>query len=191
MDSMMPAVQSPLPEIVATVRACTRWFYAIAGLMWLGAAVFAGYRIYQICTQVLVPAEVLESGLQPSYEGSLERDEDGFTRDSASLRYDREAKVRYQVNEKVITAGIRESGSGFRWIEERVLREWKPGTRIRVRITPSKPEEPQPAIGLRFSTFQFSMAMALGGAAFAGFGYILVRAAEFLARRIEAWIPAR
>jgi len=186
----MSDFQGSFREIVAAVQAGARWFYAIAGVIWLGALVFAGYRIYQIFTQVLVPAEVLESGLHPYYERSSDRDTDGFTEESVSLRYDREAKVRYQVNGKVITAGIRQSGSGFRWIEELVLREWKPGTRIRVRIDPAEPEKPQPALGLRYSTFQFSLVMALGGGCFAGFGYAMVRAMEFFVRKMEAHMPA-
>jgi hypothetical protein len=94
------------------------------------------------------------------------------------------------VNGKAVTAEIRQSGSGFRWIEEWALREWKPGTRIRVRIDPAEPGQPQPALRLSYSTFSFSFGMVLGGFLFAGFGCGMARAVEFIFRKMAAHMPA-
>ncbi len=172
------------------MQSVCRWFYAIGGLMWVGALVFTGMRIYQICTQVLVTAVVVDSGLIPYSQTSQETDVDGFTRDSASLSYYREVTVRYDVNGKTTTAAFGQSGSGFRWIEDRVMREWKPGAHIRVRIDPDRPDRPKAALKLDYSTFDASIGLLLGGFCFAGFAYAMSRALEYVLRKFEAYARA-
>jgi hypothetical protein len=180
-------VLAPLREGLAAMQSVCRWFYVVGGLMWVGALVFAGIRVYQICTQVLVPAVVVDSRLIAYSQPSQETDSDGFTRDSAALSHYREATVRYEANGKTNTAAIGQSGSGFRWIEDRLMKEWKPGAHIRVRIDPARPGKPQPALGLHYSTFEAGIGLLLGGFCFAGFAWGIERALEFVLRKLETF----
>lgn len=180
----------PIQEGLAAAQSVGRWFYFIAGAIWLGGLVFIAVRIYQIWTQALAPAVVISSRLIPQWQTSTETDVDGYTHETSTRSNYRSATVRYEVNGKAMTAEIGQSGTGFDWIEERVMREWKPGAVIRVRIDAAHPDKPKPALGLDYRTFEPTFGLALGGLCFAGFGYVWIRAIGFVVRRLDAYLPA-
>jgi len=159
-------------DIASAVRTATWCIYGIAGFIWFVAIAFAGFRIYQMRTLVAVQAEVLNAATDSYTATARELDSDRFTYETQETVYVPVARVRYEFHGKTYTVAARhDTGSGFKSIEDRITRRWKPGTRIRVHLDPSEPDRPIPDLGLNAHTFQMSIVAAIAGGVFALFGY--------------------
>ena len=152
----------------ATFRLVVRLIYVMAGLTWLGALAFAGYRIFQMRTLPSVEAQILHAETESYRSKSYRRNAAGWNQEIYTRMYVPVALVRYEYGGKTITAEAKHDvGFSWKWVQDRLTREWKPGARMLVRIDPAKPEEPLAGLGMNFNTF-------LPVPFIAGFGFLLM-----------------
>ena len=171
--------------LASAVRTAVRCNYVIAAVIWLGALAFAGYRFYQMRTLTPLEAEVLRAEVDSYTATSSDTDSDGFTMQSQTQVYVPVVWVRYQFNNKVYTVEARHDTGGLKWVQDRIVRRWKPGARIRIHIDPDEPGKPVPDLGLNLPTFQVCIVLVFTGCVFALFGYTLGRVAVFASRVFE------
>ncbi len=154
----------------------------IAVLCWLGAAAFAGFRFYQMRTYDVVSAVVLEAGTSGYQVSVTTEDSDGFKRDSYETMYSAEALVEYDYKGKHYkTVASHDVGTSSRWFQERLTRNWKPGSRIRVRINPAKPDKPLAGVWLNLHTFTPALGLIVFGLMTYGIALGVRRLLEFVA----------
>jgi hypothetical protein len=150
--------------------------YGIAVMVWLGALVFAGFRIHQMRTLEAVDAEVLDAKTESYMAKRFSRDATGWNVETRSRMYSANATVRYRYQgQEYITEASHDVGVSFQWLQDRLTREWKPGSRIRVHIDPAKPANPLAGLGFNLNTFSPSVALVLFGFVVWGAGYGLGR----------------
>lgn len=179
-------MQDGIHDAASAARLAVRCIYAIAGLIWLGALAFALYRYHQIRTLTPVMAEVLKAETESYTSRTTATDSDGFTTDAEFKGYVPVVWVRYEFNGKTYTVEARyDTGSSFRWIQDRITRRWKPGSRIRVHIDPAKPDKPLPDLGLNLHTFQVSIVLVITGFFFVGLGYGMDRLGAYAWRLFD------
>jgi hypothetical protein len=171
--------------LASTVRTAVRCIYVVAGVIWLGALAFAGYRFYQMRTLTSLEAEVLRAEVDSYTATSRDTDSDGFTMQSPTQVYVPVVWVRYRFNNKVYSVGARHDTGGLKWVQDRIAQGWKPGARIRIHIDPDEPGKPVPDLGLNLHTFQMSIVLVFTGWVFVLFGYAFSRMAAFASRAFE------
>ncbi len=138
--------------------------YALAVMIWIGALVFAGYRIKQMGTLKPVRAEVLEAATQSYMSGHYGEDASGWRVKTQSRMYSATAKVRYEYEgREYVTGASHDVGMSWEWLQARLTREWKPGSKIWVHIDPAKPDAPLAGLGFNVNTFTPSIGLALFG----------------------------
>jgi len=184
-------MQSAVGEAASVVRLAARSVYAISGLIWIGALAFAWYRYHQIHTLTPLDALVLKSATESYTESVDSRDSQGFSEKSSFTGYLPVVWVRYEFGGKTYNVEAwHDTGSSFRWFQERITRRWKPGSRIRIHIDPAEPDKPLPDLGLNLHTFQMSIALVIIGIFFAGLGYAIGRLGTFIIQHFDRLKPA-
>jgi hypothetical protein len=179
-------MQGVVGEAASVLRLAVRCIYAISGLICLGALAFAWYRYHQIHTLTPLDALVLKSATESYTETVDSRDSQGFSEKSKFTGYLPVVWVRYEFNGKTYSVEAwHDTGSSFRWFQERITRRWKSGSHIRVHLDPAKPDKPLPDLGLNLHTFQMSMALAIISLFFAGVGYGVGRLGTFAMRYFD------
>jgi hypothetical protein len=154
----------------------------IAVLCWLGAAAFVGFRIYQMRTYDVVSALVLEAGPSGYMASMTTEDSDGFRSETYTTMYSAEALVEYDYKGKHYKAlASHDVGVSSRWFQEQLTRNWKPGSRIRVRINPAKPDKPLAGIWLNLHTFTPAFGLIVFGLMTYGIALGVRRLLEFIA----------
>lgn len=170
-----------------TVRLTLKILNALAVLMWAGAVAFAAYRLYQLLTYPAVAAEVLKAETDAYMQTSEGEDAHGFRETYYHRVYRPQALVRYQYRGQEYTAVARHEKETGSWkTANRLVESWKPGTRLRVRLHPSKPDQPRLGLGLNFATFQGATVFVIGALMFMAMGYGVKRAFAFFARTMGA-----
>ena len=170
-----------------TVRLTLRILNTLALLMWAGAVAFAVYRVYQLLTLHIVLAEVIKAETDAFMRVSSGEAADGFRRDSWHQMYRAQALVRYRYRGQEYTAVARHENETHSWKRaDRLVQSWKPGTRLRVRLHPNKPDQPRLGLGLNLATFKATFAFAAAGFAFLGFAYCVKLAFAFFAKAMGA-----
>lgn len=183
---MVVPMQDVVREAESVVRLAVRCIYAISGVIWLAALGFVLYRFYQLRTLVPLQAEVLKAETEAYTERTTGTDSDGFTTEAEFKGYIPVAWVRYEFNGKTYTAEARhDTGSSFKWVQDRITQRWKPGSRIGVHIDPAKPDKPLPDLGLNLHTFQMGIVLVIAGFFFAGVGYGFERLGAFAFRLFD------
>jgi hypothetical protein len=138
--------------------------YGIAVMVWLGALVFVGFRIHQMRTLAAVDAEVLDAKTKSYLAKRYSRDATGWNVETRSRMYSANATVRYQYQgREYIAEASHDVGVSCQWLQDRLTREWKPGSRMRVHIDPAKPDNPLAGLGFNLNTFSPSVALVLFG----------------------------
>jgi hypothetical protein len=166
-----------------SVKMALRIIDVVAAVMWAGAAVFAGYRIYQLATLRAVDAEVLKAETDSYVVSGEDEDSHGFRRQYSHPMYRALALVRYEFGGQQYTAVARHvAESSFRSGVDRRVRGWKPGSRIRVHVRPDKPDQPQVGLGLNLGTFKIPLLLVGMGYLWLGLGYVLKRVAAHFAK---------
>jgi hypothetical protein len=161
--------------------------YGLAILLWLGALAFAGYRIHQMRTLKVVDAEVLDAKTKSYSARHYSRDAAGWNVETRSRMYSANATVRYQYQgQEYIAEASHDVGVSSQWLQDRLTREWKPGSRIRIHIDPAKPDNPLAGLGFNLNTFLPSVAMVFFGFVILGAGYGLGRLFAFLVKFQES-----
>jgi hypothetical protein len=161
--------------------------YGLAILLWLGALAFAGYRIHQMRTLKVVDAEVLDAKTKSYMSKHYSRDATGWNVETRSRMYSADATVRYQYEgREYIAEASHDVGVSSQWLQDRLTREWKPGSRIRIHIDPAKPDNPLAGLGFNLNTFLPSVAMVFFGFVILGAGYGLGRLFAFLVKFQES-----
>ncbi len=167
-----------MAEFESSVRVTASVIYAVAGLIWLVAAGFAGYRIYQILLWPRVEAEVVRSETESYLSTAYRRDASGWNEAVQTRMYSPKALVRYRVQGRQLTAEAKHDvGSSWKWLQDRLTRQWQPGRRIVVYFRREKPEEPIAGLGWNVNTFLPSLMAVAFGFLFYGIGYGLIRGA--------------
>ena len=152
-------------------------------MVWLGALVFVGYRGYQMLTLPAVEAEVLQADTESYLSTSYRKNAAGWMEQTRSRMYVPTALVRYRYKGQTLTSEAKHDvGFSWKWLQDSLTREWKPGSRIRIYIDPAKPEEPLAGLGMNVSTFLPAAVMAGFGFFLTGCGYALTRVAAVLIR---------
>jgi hypothetical protein len=122
------------------------WGFAI--LLWLMALAFVGFRIHQMGTLKVVEAEVLDAKTKSYMGRSYSKDATGWTVETRSRMYSADATVRYEFQgREYIAEASHDAGVSIKWPQDRLTRQWKPGSRIRVHIDPAKPDKPLAGLG--------------------------------------------
>jgi len=171
----------------STLRMAVGFIYFLAGLTWLGAAAFAGYRVYQMRTLPSVEAEVVQASTESYTSTSYRRDATNWNRPVRSRMYSAAAVVRYSRDGKVITAEAGfDTGFSWKWVQDRLVREWTPGSRVRVYLDPAKESEPLIGLGANLNTFLPSGMIAFFGFFLYGCGYGVARLVPAVMRLIDA-----
>lgn len=156
----------------STLRLAQWTVYGLAILMWAGALVFAGYRNHQMNTLKLVRAEVVEAGTRSYMSSDYGKDADGWGVETKSRMYSATAKVRYEFEgTRYETEASHDVGLSSKEMQERLTREWKPGSWIWVRIDPARPDAPIAGLGWNLNTFLPSFSLALFGLVMWAAGY--------------------
>lgn len=157
----------------STLRLAQWTVYGLAILMWVGTLVFAGYRNHQMSTLKPVRAQVVEAGTQSYMSSHYGKDATGWRVETKSRMYSATAKVRYEFEgTQYETEASHDVGLSWEGLQERLTREWKPGSWISVRIDPARPDAPIAGLGWNLNTFLPSFALMLFGLIVwaAGFG---------------------
>jgi len=162
-----------MTESVLKTAQWAQWtVYGIAILIWIGALVFIGYRIHQMGTLKVVQAEVLDAETKSYMARSYSRDASGWNRETRSRMYSATAMVRYEYQgQEYIAEASHDVGVSFKFLQDRLTREWKPGSRIPVRIDPTKPDQPLAGLAFNLNTFLPAVALVLFGFVFLAAGY--------------------
>lgn len=138
--------------------------YALGLMVWLVAVGFIGYRIHQLNTLVPVSAEVIDAHTRSYTSTSYMRDATGHNRETPSRMYSADATVRYAYQGKSYTAmASHDVGISIRWFQDRLTRQWQPGTRIRIHVDPSQPDQPLAGLGSNLNTFAPAIGLAMFG----------------------------
>ncbi len=170
-----------------TVGLTLRILHGVVGVIWAGAVAFAAYRIYQLLTFQVVVAEVLKADTDAYMQVSEGEDAYGFRQTHHHRVYRAQALVRYQFRDKDYTAVARHENETESWKRaDRLVQSWKPGTRLRVRLHPDKPDQPRLGLGLNLATFKATFAFVAVGFAFLGFAYCVKLAFAFFAKAMGA-----
>ena len=150
--------------------------FGLAVMLWLGAIAFVVYRIHQMGTLTAVRAEVLDAKTKSYMARTYSTDAAGAKVETRSRMYSANATVRYQYQgREYIAEASHDVGVSFRWFQDRLTREWKPGSRIVVHIDSAKPEEPLAGLGVNLNTFSPAVALAISGFVILGAGYGMSR----------------
>jgi hypothetical protein len=150
--------------------------YGIAVMLWLGALAFVGFCIHQMGTLKLVVAEVLDAKTESYMSKHYSKDVTGRYIETRSRMYSANATVRYEYQgREYVAEASHDVGASFQWLQDRLTREWKPGSRIGIRIDPSKPDSPLAGLGFNLNTMSPAIAMVLFGFVVFGAGYGLGR----------------
>jgi len=169
--------------VESSIRLAVGFIQFLAGLVWLGAVVFVGYRAYQMCTLPSVEAEVLQAETQSYMSTSYRRNAANWMEPTRSRMYVPAALVRYAYNGQTLTAEAKHDvGFSSKWVQDRLTREWKPGSRIRIYIDPAQPDEPLAGLGMNLNTFLPAAFLVSFGFFLVGCGYALARVAPILIR---------
>jgi len=145
-----------------------------AVMLWLMALAFVGFRIHQMGTLKAVEAEVLDAKTKSYMGRSYSKDATGWTVETRSRMYSANATVRYQFQgREYIAEASHDTGVSIKWLQDRLTRQWKPGSRIRVHIDPAKPDKPLAGLGYNLNTFSIAIGAVLFGFAVlaAGWGF--------------------
>lgn len=168
-----------------TVRLTLKILNALAVLMWAGAVAFTAYRIYRLLTLDVVVAEAINAETDSFVHVSEDEDASGFRREIRQQMYRAQALVRYQYRGQQYTPVARHEKETQSWKKaNRLVESWKPGTRLRVRLHPSKPDQPRLGMGINFATFQAVTVFVVGGLMFMAMSYGLKFAFAFFAKAI-------
>lgn len=160
--------------------------YGMAVMIWLGALAFVGYRIHQMGTLKVVEAEVLDAKTTSYMGKSYSKDATGWTVETRSRMYSANATVRYQFQgREYIAEASHDVGVSFQWIQDRLTRQWKPGSRILIHIDPAKPDQPTAGLGFNLNTFTPAFGMVIAGFMLLGVGYGLGRLPALLEKLVE------
>jgi hypothetical protein len=171
----------------SAIRLAVGFIHLLAWLTWLGAVVFAGYRVHQMRTLPAVEAEVLQAETESYNAKAYRRNAAGWTEETRSRMYVPTALVRYSYQGQVITATAKhDTGVSWKWLQDRVTRGWKPGSRIWIYIDPAKPGEPLAGLGNNLGTFMPAVVMIAFGFFLVGCAYGLTRAGAVAIRLFEA-----
>jgi hypothetical protein len=150
--------------------------YGLAILLWLGALAFAGFRIHQMGALKVVEAEVLDAKTKSYMARAYSKDATGWNVETRSRMYSANATVRYEYQGREhIAEASHDVGVSSKWLQDRLTREWKPGSRIRIHIDPAKPDSPLAGLGFNLNTFLPAIALVLFGFVLLGAGYGLGR----------------
>lgn len=165
--------------IDSAARLASGIIHGLAVACCLGAFCFVGYRLLQILYLERVSALILRAG--PSVRMVRIPSRKPYQRDSISQMYNAEALVQYEYQGHEYTVVARHDVSvSSKWFQERLTGQWEPGTRIRVRIDPSKPDQPPAGIALNWHTFTPALTLLAVGALLFGAGYGLRRLMDFM-----------
>jgi hypothetical protein len=150
--------------------------YGIAVMLWLGALAFVGFRIHQMGTLKVVDAEVLDAKTKSYMARHYSKDAAGWNVETRSRMYSANATVRYEYQgREYIAEASHDVGVSIQWLQDRLTREWKPGSRIRIHIDPAKPDSPLAGLGFNLNTLSPAIVLALVGFLVLGAGYGLGR----------------
>lgn len=184
--------------LASAVRTAVRCIYAVTGVIWLGALVFAAYRFHQMYTLIPLDAEVLKAEVDSYAATSRATDSEGFTTQSQTQVQGPVVWVRYRFKNRDYTVEVRLDAGGLQLVQDWIARRWKPGTRMRIHIDPDEPGKPVPDLGFHLHTFQICMVLVFIGGVFAllgyGFGRLTMSAFKVLERTLQrpalASVPA-
>jgi hypothetical protein len=130
-----------------------------------------------------VDAEVLEAKTDSYMAKHYSRDATEWNVETRSRMYSATAMVRYQYEgREYVTEASHDVGISFQWVQDRLTREWKPGSRIRVHIDPAKPASPLAGLGLNLNTFSPMIGLVFFGLVVWGAGYALGGLPKLLGR---------
>ncbi len=167
----------------SAIRFTVGFIYFLAGLIFVGAVVFTGYRIYQMATLPSVEAEVLQADTESYASTSYRRNAAGWNEPTRTRMFAATALVRYSYNGKTVTAEAKHDvGLSSKWLQDRMTKDWKPGARIRIHLDPAQPSEPLAGLGVNLNTFLPAFCLVFFGFFLVGCGYGLTRAAALLVR---------
>jgi len=170
----------------ASVRVAVWSFYFLAGVVWLGSLVFIAYRIHQLRTLPVVDAEVIKAGTDSYVTRSYETDTDGWSQEVYHRWYAAAVVVRYEYKGKQFITEARHDVASSKWIQDRLARKWKPGTRIRIRIDPARPQEPLAGLGVNLNTFLPAFGLVACGFILVAMGYGVARLGAFLTQLFDS-----
>jgi len=171
---------------MASALKMAQWtVYGLAIMLFVGALAFAVWRNHQLNTLKPVRAEVIEAGTESYMSSQYSEDASGWKGQTEARMYSADAKVRYEFGGKQYeTEASHDVGVSWESLQERLTREWKPGSVIWVHIDPATPEAPIAGLGYNLNTFLPSLAMVLIGLLIWAMGYGLGRLLP-LVKRIE------
>ncbi len=160
----------------SAIRAAVGLIHFLTWLLWLGALAFAAYRTYQMNTLPVVEAEVLKSETESYTSTSYRENAAGWNEQTQTRMYVPTALVRYTFAGQEFTANAKHDvGFSWKWVQDRLTRNWKSGSRIRIYIDPTKPGEPLAGLGFNLNTY-------LPAAFLVAFGFFLMGCAWGLSR---------
>jgi hypothetical protein len=167
----------------STIRMVQWVIYALGVMIGLGAVGFVGFRFHQMNTLVAVSAEVMDAKTSAYTSKSYVRDATGHSRESRSRMYSADATVRYIFQGQEYTAeASHDVGVSSQWFQDRLTRQWKSGTRIRIHVDQAKPDKPLVGLGFNLNTFAPAVGMVIFGCFILGVGYGFGRLLAVLVR---------